>query len=203
MKTIIVVQHAQSVQHTNGMIGSWTDWDLTDLGIQQAENIGKNLVSVVGNKEFVMYSSDLKRAKQTAEKITKHLHIEPIYCEALRERNLGEAVGKSKQWAHENTTVREKTVDDRAFKGAESRRDVWNRLQPFLDDMMNSENENILIVSHGDTLSIFNAIWLGLQPEDLNRCNLCGSAGGVSFFNEDSDGKRIIKRLSDMSFIKE
>jgi len=32
MKHIITVQHTQSVHHTNGMVGSWTDWDLTDLG---------------------------------------------------------------------------------------------------------------------------------------------------------------------------
>lgn len=42
MKTIITIQHTQSVHHTNGMVGSWTDWDLTELGINQAINIGKN-----------------------------------------------------------------------------------------------------------------------------------------------------------------
>lgn len=203
MKTIITVQHTQSVHHTNGMIGSWTDWDLTDLGTQQAKNIGKNLASIVGNNSFAMYSSDLKRAKQTAEELTKYLHIEPVYTKVLRERNLGEAVGKSKQWAHENTLVWEKTVDDKAFNGAESRRDVWNRLLPFVDNIMANENENILIISHGDALSIFNAIWLGLKPEDLNHCDILGSTGGVSFFHEDSDGKRIIRKLSDMSFTKE
>ena len=31
MKHIITVQHTQSVHHTNGMVGSWTNWDLTDL----------------------------------------------------------------------------------------------------------------------------------------------------------------------------
>lgn len=36
---------------------------------------------------------------------------------------------------------------------------------------MNDE-KNIIIVSHGDTLSIFNAIWLGLEVEMLNKCNL-------------------------------
>ncbi len=28
MKNILVVQHTQSIHHTNGMIGAWTDWDL-------------------------------------------------------------------------------------------------------------------------------------------------------------------------------
>jgi len=43
MKRIITIQHTQSVHHTNGMIGSWTDWDLTDLGKEQANNIGIKL----------------------------------------------------------------------------------------------------------------------------------------------------------------
>ena len=202
MKNIITIQHTQSIHHTNGMIGSWTDWDLTELGKQQAKNIGNNLISLVDGKDFSMYASDLKRAKQTALPIAEALGIKPIFTEALRERNLGEAVGKSVEWAHQNTKVLEKTVDDRAFDGAESRRDTWNRLLPFINDIMNDGKENVMIVSHGDTLSIFNAIWIGLHVEDLNRCDLFGQAGGVSFLHTNTDGKRIIRRLSDMSFIK-
>ena len=43
MKHIVTVQHTQSVHHTNGMVGSWTDWDLTETGKKQADNIGKKL----------------------------------------------------------------------------------------------------------------------------------------------------------------
>ena len=42
MKTIFTIQHTESIHHTNGMVGSWTDWDLSELGRQQAENIGKS-----------------------------------------------------------------------------------------------------------------------------------------------------------------
>ena len=47
MKTIITIQHPQSVHHTNGMVGSWIDWDLSELGKLQAERIGAKLA-----KEF-------------------------------------------------------------------------------------------------------------------------------------------------------
>ena len=43
MKQIITIQHTQSIHHTNGMVGSWTDWDLSELGIEQAERIGQKL----------------------------------------------------------------------------------------------------------------------------------------------------------------
>ncbi|HCO74231.1 MAG TPA: histidine phosphatase family protein [Clostridium sp.] len=203
MKRIITIQHTQSVHHTNGMIGSWTDWDLTNLGKEQANNIGIKLKEELSKDNvYVMYSSDLKRAKQTAEIVGKHLNLEPIINEALRERNLGSAVGKSVQWLRENQTAWEKTIDDRCVPDAESRRETWKRLEPFYNDIVSSDDKNIIIVSHGDTLSIFNAMWLGLKPDDLNNCDLFGFAGGVSHFIEDDNGKHIIKRLGDMSYIK-
>ena len=58
MKHIITVQHTQSVHHTNGMVGSWTDWDLTELGKAQAECIGKKLSDELIGKDVVVYSSD-------------------------------------------------------------------------------------------------------------------------------------------------
>jgi probable phosphoglycerate mutase len=202
MKNIITIQHTQSIHHTNGMIGSWTDWDLSEHGIEQAKRIGERLSHEIMNKQYVMYSSDLLRAKHTAEIVASFLTIEPIFSDCLRELNLGEAVGKSVEWAHQNTIVWMKTIDDKPFKGAESRREVWNRLLNFYNQIMKSTDENIIIVSHGDTLSIFNAIWLGLDVEMLNKCDLFGKAGGVSFMHENSDGKHIITRLSDFSYIR-
>lgn len=50
--------------------------------------------------------------------------------------------------------MQEKTIDDKLFSDAESRRDEWNRLKPFFNEIMDSEDENIVIVSYGDLLSI-------------------------------------------------
>ena len=87
MQHIITVQHTQSVHHTNGMVGSWTDWDLTELGREQADRIGRALKEELAGKNVILYSSDLKRARQTAEAIAKHLGTEPILRQELRERN--------------------------------------------------------------------------------------------------------------------
>jgi len=201
MKTIITIQHTQSVHHTNGMVGSWTDWDLSELGIQQAEKIGEKLKAELDGRNFVMYSSDLKRAKQTAENVGKFLEIEPILRKELRERNLGKCCGKSVQWLRENIEQQEKTIDDRLFSDAESRRDEWNRLKPFFDEIMSNDEENIIIVSHGDLLSVFNAMFVGLEIESLNNCEMFGLSGGVSYMFENNEGKRFIKKISDMSYI--
>lgn len=201
MKTIITIQHTQSMHHTNGMVGSWTDWELSELGMQQANRIGEKLKAVLLDKKFVMYSSDLLRAKQTAENIGKHLGISPILRIELRERNLGRCCGKSVQWLRKNLEMQEKTIDDRLFSDAESRRDEWNRLKPFFDEVMKSDNENIIIVSHGDLLSVFNTMFLGLNVETINTSEMFGLAGGVSYMFENNEGKRVIKKLSDMSYV--
>ena len=202
MKRIFTVQHTQSEHHTNGMVGSWTDWNLTELGKQQADQIAAKLKQELAGKEAVLYTSDLKRAKQTADSIADQLQIVPVVKTELRERNLGKCCGKSVQWLRENLECNEKTIDDRLFSDAESRRDEWNRLKPFFDQVMAEGSENIIIVSHGDLLSVFNAMFLGLGVESLNSCEMFGFAGGVSQMIVRDDGKRIIKQISDMSFVR-
>ena len=202
MKTIITIQHTQSVHHTNGMIGSWTDWELSEVGVEQARRIGEKLKSELEDRKFVMYSSDLLRAKQTAENVGEYLGITPVLRNELRERNLGKCCGKSVQWLRENLEQQEKTIDDRLFSDAESRRDEWNRLKPFFDEIMSNDEENIIIVSHGDLLSVFNTMFLNLGVESINNCEMFGLSGGVSYMFENNEGKRFIKRISDMSYIQ-
>ncbi|HIU19006.1 MAG TPA: histidine phosphatase family protein [Candidatus Limiplasma stercoravium] len=201
MKQVITIQHTQSIHHTNGMVGSWTDWDLTDLGVKQAERIGQKLAKQLSGRKIAMYASDLARAKHTAEIVAKHLGITPVIRPELRERNLGKCVGQSVQWLRENMEVQEKSIDDRMFSDAESRRDEWNRLKPLFDEIMASEEECVVVVSHGDLLSVWNTMFLGMDVDTLNQFELFGTAGGVSFMFQNDEGKRFIKKMSDLSYL--
>ena len=203
MKNIITIPHTQSIHHTNNMLGGWADWDLTRLGVRQAKRIGRRLSREIKGKGYVMYASDLPRAKHTAEIVAGFLGIEPIFIAALREISLGEGNGQSKAWARANQLVeRIRAIDDKQFIGMESRRELWNRLAAFENEITENEEENIIIVSHGVTLGVFHAIWLGLDVEMLNRCALSGGSGGISFMCEDANQKRIIDRLSDRSYTR-
>lgn len=201
MKTIITIQHTQSVHHTNGMVGSWTDWELSELGRQQAERIGEKLSAEIDGSEFVMYSSDLLRAKQTAEIVGSYLGLTPILRTELREINAGVACGKSVEWLLKNRKMEPRTVDDRIFPDAESLRDEWMRLAPFFEEIMKNGEEKIIIVSHGNMLSVFNSMFLGLEVESLNNGDIHGAAGGVSKMIVSDDGRHFVKRISDMSYI--
>ena len=201
MKHIITVQHTQSVHHNNGMVGSWTDWDLTELGRTQADRIGRKLKEELAGKAVVRYSSDLKRARQTAEAIARHLGAEPVFRRELRERNLGRCCGKSVRWLRENMEGPEKTVDDRLFSDGESRRDAWDRLRPFYEEVTAGNAETVIIVSHGDLLSMWNAMFIGLPVESYYEVDIHGPAGGVSHMLIGDDGKHRIRHISNMSYM--
>ena len=199
MKSIITIQHTQAVHHTNGMMGSWTDWELTDLGKTHAENIGRNLSNELKEQSWKIYSSDLIRAKQTAEPLARYMGVEIVYREKLREHNIGEAVGKTRQWAKENALTVINPLDDPQFRGAETWRKLWNRVAELCREIIAGDEENIIIVSHGGTLRVWQAVWLGSEVTEFNRF---GSPGGVSFMELNDNGERVIKRLNDMSYIK-
>lgn len=211
MKKLITIQHPQSEQHVNRMIGSWENWDLTEIGIAQANNIGKHLAAEIDDDKYDIYSSDLLRTKHTAEIVSSYLNTAPIYDNRIREFYLGDAVGQSKEWAKNNlfcpvwtdTIDWADTADGQVFCGSETRREVWHRVSQFLDTLIAQSSDNLIIVSHSGTLSVLFAIWLGVDIELLDKCTFWGKSGGVSFLSEDSDGHRIISRLSDMSYIRE
>jgi len=43
VKNIITIQHTQSVHYPNRIIDSWTDWQLTEFGKEQTDNIVRKL----------------------------------------------------------------------------------------------------------------------------------------------------------------
>ena len=198
MKNIITIQHAQSVHHNTGMVGSWTDWKLTELGREHAENIGRKLSAELKGQAYKIYSSDLLRAKQTAEPLARYMGVEIEYREKLREHNLGEAVGKTGQWAKENE-LPGNTFDDPQFRGAETWREFWARVSDLCGDVTAERAENIILVSHGVTLSVWQSVWLG---EGIKPFKYTGLAGGVSFFEITDGGERIIQRLNDPSYME-
>lgn len=198
MKNIISIQHCESVHHSNKMIGSWTDWDLSLNGEQQAHNIGKKLQLELKD-DYIIYSSDLKRAHQTASIIAEYLQKDVKKAFELRELNLGSACGKSSEWYQNNAKPFEFSIDYKCLDDAESTRDHYQRLKPFIDDILGNEEENIILVSHGGTCSVINTILMDLPIEYMNKVRIHGKAGSVSFFNIDNNITRIGK-ISDNSY---
>ena len=189
-KTVITVQHTESEHHLNGHAGAWGNWSLTEKGRQQAYDIGVWLLNEGCADGFVMYCSDLARASQTAEEINKSLHLTPIMSELIREVNAGAGNGKPWDWYDEHKIPSNGYDPDyRPFPDAESDRDLWNRIKPFYEQIMESSDEKILIVSHGCTLGFLQAMFMGFEFEDLMKARFSGRSGSVSKFVVGSDGR--------------
>ncbi len=196
-KRIVTIQHTQSIHHNNGMVGSWTDWNLTDQGFADAESIGRRLsaeLSATGCPTVII-SSDLLRAKQTAAPLAKALGVEIQLNPLLREINLGEAVGHSHQWANEHRQPTP-TFDDAEFQGAETWREFWNRVKTAQEQILACPAEQIVLVSHGVTLSVWQELWEG---KEIGPFVYRGMAGGVSFFDMDENNNRTM-RVNDPSY---
>ena len=190
-KTIITVQHTQSVHHTNRHAGAWGNWDLTELGRRQAEAVGKFLEREGCGEGYTMYMSDLNRAYQTAEEINKTLGLTPIVTDVIREVNAGAGNGQTWEWFDANKIPRGEgyDVDYRPFPDAESDRDLWARLYPFYQEIISNDRERILIVSHGTALAFLQSMIMGQTLADHARFHFKGPSGSVSRFEIEKDGR--------------
>ena len=191
MKSIFTVQHTESEHHVNGHIGAGYDWPLTARGREQAFRIGKWLTQEIGDQPYRMFVSPQLRARQTAEEINRVLELRPEIRNELREVDAGKGNGKTREWyrEHEAPIGPSFNPDYRPFPDAESDRDLWNRLEPFFHEIMESKDNHILIVSHGGALSFLQSMLIGHSVMDRGHFRLFGSSGSVSHFSVANDGR--------------
>jgi probable phosphoglycerate mutase len=202
MKNVITIQHTEAEHHVSGMIGGNTDWALTETGKKQAHNIGKNIKELIKTESAIIYSSDLLRARQTAEIINEYLNLKIIFREELREGNVGEAKGKSRDWYKQNCLPKENIPLNvyRAFPSAETFEDIYNRVGPIIDEIINSEYEDIIVVGHCGTLVMFLFQWLKIPVEYIENIAFEAKAGNVSFYSI-WENKRMLNKWNVTSFM--
>lgn len=91
---IYFVRHGETTANKEGRIqGQSLDEPLTEAGIRQVENI----LPLLPTDFDLLFSSPLKRAKQSAEIIAKHTGKEIIFSKEIMEQDFGEFSGK--YWA--------------------------------------------------------------------------------------------------------
>jgi len=120
------------------MVGGATDWQLTDLGIHQANRIGQSLAVELGTESgYILYASDLSRARQTAVIVGKYLHLLPIINPKIREQNFGSATGKSVAWFNQNRIPLpdgHPMIYHRYLPDAETGAELYQRVSEFVSE---------------------------------------------------------------------
>ena len=94
---LVLLRHGESVWNKENRFTGWTDVDLSEKGVKEAENAGK-LLKDKGYIFDVSFTSILKRANRTLEIVLKemNLNIPVYYSYRLNERHYGALQGLNK-----------------------------------------------------------------------------------------------------------
>ena len=145
---IYFVRHGQTNWNITKRIQGQVDIPLNENGREQARNISEEIANLKIDK---IISSDLSRAKETAEIINQRMQKKLIIDERLREINYGLIEGTRRLDLSEKTWKIYDTEPEKLH--AESKKDVYERIKSFFEEIHSSNNdENILVVTHGGIL---------------------------------------------------
>ena len=182
----IVVRHGETEENLQGILQGQRDTKLNELGLRQAECVAERLKHEALD---LVFSSDLSRARITAEKIAAYHHLPVTELRALREWDLGDLQGRPLSVLREkNPQVMDafrKDLDDLQIPGGESRSEFYQRVADCLDELaLRFSGKRILLVSHGGTIrSMFHHV-AGPVPAS-SRMPLTSNTGVSSFRYEN------------------
>lgn len=140
MKKVYLVRHCETVsqdQHS----------PLTEKGFEQASELASFFTSM--NIETII-SSPFLRAIQSIGPHAQSRNLEVITDERLSERVLNSI--HLPDWYD---TLRETFIDfDRTYEGGESSREAMHRIVEAIEEILHSDDNNVIVVTHGNVLAL-------------------------------------------------
>lgn len=160
--TLCLIRHGETAWNAEKRLQGHTDIPLNSHGVSQARQMAQALKKT-GLAFDVLYSSDLKRAADTANAIEELFGIQASIDDALRERHFGALQGLAISeaplvqpaiWqAHVSRDL------EHDLGGGESILQFATRVQSVLDNIAQEHaGKTILMVSHGGTLDMMYRI---------------------------------------------
>jgi nicotinate (nicotinamide) nucleotide adenylyltransferase len=141
---IYIVRHGQTDWNGKKFMGH-TDIPLNQEGRKQSQLLADKIYNI--NIKHI-FSSDLLRARETAEIIGKKKGIKVILDKRLREHYFGDLEGTNLETTSQETYKKlqynPETLNAESFAG------IFARIKEFFDDL--KDNDDFLVVTHGDTL---------------------------------------------------
>ena len=184
---IIFLRHGQAENNTKKILaGRSPGVDLTQVGIQQAEQSGKMLESLNISK---IYSSPIDRALQTAEIVGNHCDLEPVTDDRLIELDMG----KFTKMPYDEIFAKHGNVFLKFYEGSEEVSEngvetfakVQKRVFDMVDFVINKhKNENVVLVTHMDPIKAMIGKTLSLRPEILFELIIANASLNI-FKNHD------------------
>ena len=175
MSNLILIRHGQSVWNAANRFTGWTDVELSEVGVSEAEEAGRILSS---HRIDVVHTSDLIRAQRTAEIIMSLNESSEGYSTRfdwrLNERNYGSLQGLNKAETAEKFGAEQVHIWRRSFDVAppdgESLEMTAERTIPYFEDEILPDlqaGKGVLVSAHGNSLRSIVMHIEGISPEDI------------------------------------
>lgn len=172
---LILIRHGQSIWNAENRFTGWTDVELSDKGIKEAEDAGRELKDV---KFDVIHTSNLIRAKRTAEIVlsanSASFDVETKIDWRLNERNYGSLQGQNKAETAEKHGSEQVRIWRRSFDVAppdgESLEMTAKRTIPYFKEEIIPNLEagmNVLVSAHGNSLRSIVMYIERISPSDI------------------------------------
>jgi alpha-ribazole phosphatase len=172
---LYLIRHGEVEGAAPGKLLGRTDSPLSERGVEQSHQLA-DLLSTVGLS--IIYSSDLQRARMTAETIAKRSKLRVNENSAWREIDMGHWEGRTIALVHHEASelVAQLFDDPASFKypGGESFIAFTRRIQQALDHLLQAHKHGqVALVAHGgvcraiigSALEIPLRNWLRLDQE--------------------------------------
>jgi len=168
-----LIRHGEAESNVQEYFSSYPEKvknEMTEKGKKQVEKNIKKLPDI-----DLIISSDILRAKQTAEMIAKEKDVEIIYDKRLREIDFGDLNGEKKgvfdaYFDPENKLSGKEKHGKKylaPYPNGENGRDVKKRIAGFMREIDKKyNNKKIVIISHGGPLFRFGSLNRGYTPEE-------------------------------------
>ena len=175
MSNLILIRHGQSVWNAANRFTGWTDVELSEVGVSEAEEAGHSLSS---QRIDVVHTSDLIRAQRTAEIIMSLNEASEGYSTKydwrLNERNYGSLQGLNKAETAEKFGAEQVHIWRRSFDVAppdgESLEMTAERTIPYFEEEILPDlqaGKGVLVSAHGNSLRSIVMHIEKISPEDI------------------------------------
>lgn len=198
--TLFLIRHGQSAGNAAGRFGGHSATPLSELGHEQAKHTAKILAK---EKIKAIYSSDLLRAVQTAEPLSKLLKIDIAATAEFRERNVGVLEGLTFDEAREQYPKDYYALVNRNYNHVitegESYRQLIRRTTRALSEILKEHRgETIAIYSHTGAICFLTLHIMGaIHPRTKQTPWLVTSNCGINKFEFRSRTNVRILSLND------
>lgn len=192
MTKIIMVRHGQSVANLEDRFAGYSNFDLTDLGREQARLAAEYLYRS-GERVDKIYSSDLLRAHNTAVPFAERYGLPINDTGALREIFAGKWEGLT------FTEIMERYPEDRRLwkedfansrcTGGESTRELYRRIVKAVTDITKDNiGKTVLIASHATPVRAIDCYSRGWGEERLGDVSFVKNSALSTFEYNENNG---------------